>query len=434
MATWIGEVGRGIEMRARFAAFVTSRNAGRTIDRSIWDAKEISVNFNKKGAGDKFLGAEGQTMLGNVAAGVSGAGRAGYIFWNAALQGTFGNFLKYAMRHPGKMGTVVASWYGLAMLVTALASAGGDDDDDSYYDIPEHTRRQNLIVKGPGNAWIKIPLPIEYRAVYAMGELTGSSLFHNEKLEVSDVLAQMSQLLPVDMMEGTKALWPSSVKPMVEVSNNESWYGSPIWKDTPYNKYMPNWTKAYKSANKDLVNLSETLNEVSGGSKYRKGTIDLNPAAIEYLLKQYTGGFFTVTNQIRNLINVGTGEKDFDWRYVPLANRMLMSGGDERNVGRGLDEKFFGYLDAYRAKASEFSAIKGDLSLPLEKKAELISEIIIDPEYVKMKGMERIYSKLKKAYDTAKEIGDTSKAEELEKRINELKRTFILEMEQDERK
>ena len=434
MATWIGEVGRGIEMRARFAAFVTSRNAGRTIDRSIWDAKEISVNFNKKGAGDKFLGAEGQTMLGNVAAGVSGAGRAGYIFWNAALQGTFGNFLKYAMRHPGKMGTVVASWYGLAMLVTALASAGGDDDDDSYYDIPEHTRRQNLIVKGPGNAWIKIPLPIEYRAVYAMGELTGSSLFHNEKLEVSDVLAQMSQLLPVDMMEGTKALWPSSVKPMVEVSNNESWYGSPIWKDTPYNKYMPNWTKAYKSANKDLVNLSETLNEVSGGSKYRKGTIDLNPAAIEYLLKQYTGGFFTVTNQIRNLINVGTGEKDFDWRYVPLANRMLMSGGDERNVGRGLDEKFFGYLDAYRAKASEFSAIKGDLSLPLEKKAELISEIIIDPEYVKMKGMERIYSKLKKAYDTAKEIGDTSKAEELEKRINELKRKFILEMEQDERK
>ena len=434
MATWIGEVGRGIEMRARFAAFVTSRNAGRTIDRSIWDAKEISVNFNKKGAGDKFLGAEGQTMLGNVAAGVSGAGRAGYIFWNAALQGTFGNFLKYAMRHPGKIGTVVASWYGLAMLVTALASAGGDDDDDSYYDIPEHTRRQNLIVKGPGNAWIKIPLPIEYRAVYAMGELTGSSLFHNEKLEVSDVLAQMSQLLPVDMMEGTKALWPSSVKPMVEVSNNESWYGSPIWKDTPYNKYMPNWTKAYKSANKDLVNLSETLNEVSGGSKYRKGTIDLNPAAIEYLLKQYTGGFFTVTNQIRNLINVGTGEKDFDWRYVPLANRMLMSGGDERNVGRGLDEKFFSYLDAYRAKASEFSAIKGDLSLPLEKKAELISEIIIDPEYVKMKGMERIYSKLKKAYDTAKEIGDTSKAEELEKRINELKRKFILEMEQDERK
>lgn len=434
MATWIGEVGRGIEMRARFAAFVTSRNAGRTIDRSIWDAKEISVNFNKKGAGDKFLGAEGQTMLGNVAAGVSGAGRAGYIFWNAALQGTFGNFLKYAMRHPGKMGTVVASWYGLAMLVTALASAGGDDDDDSYYDIPEHTRRQNLIVKGPGNAWIKIPLPIEYRAVYAMGELTGSSLFHNEKLEVSDVLAQMSQLLPVDMMEGTKALWPSSVKPMVEVSNNESWYGSPIWKDIPYNKYMPNWTKAYKSANKDLVNLSETLNEVSGGSKYRKGTIDLNPAAIEYLLKQYTGGFFTVTNQIRNLINVGTGEKDFDWRYVPLANRMLMSGGDERNVGRGLDEKFFGYLDAYRAKASEFSAIKGDLSLPLEKKAELISEIIIDPEYVKMKGMERIYSKLKKAYDTAKEIGDTSKAEELEKRINELKRKFILEMEQDDRK
>jgi hypothetical protein len=36
----------------------------------------------------------------------------------------------------------------------------------------------------------------------------------------------------------------------------------------------------------------------------------------------------------------------------------------------------------------------------------MISEIIIDPEYVKMKEM-TIYSKLKKANDTAKEIGDT---------------------------
>lgn len=433
VGTWFGEVGRGIENRARFAAFVTSRQNGRSVDRSIWDAKEISVNFNKKGAGDKFIGSNGQTFLGNTAATISGGGRLMFIFWNAALQGTFGNFAKYAMRHPGKTGALIAANFALPLLVTALASEG-DDDKDSYFDIPKHTRRQNLIVKGWDNTWIKIPLPMEYRAVYAMGELAGSTLFHNEKLEVEDMLTQIAQLLPVDMMEGANALWPSSVKPIAEVANNESWYGSPIWKETPYNKYHPQWTKAYKSANKDLVNLAEILNEASGGSKYRKGDIDLNPAAIEYLLKQYTGGFFTLTNQLRNMADVAKDDKDFDWRYFPLVNRVVMSGGDERNVGRGLDEKFFAYLDAYRAKASEFSAIKGDLSLPLEKKAELISEIIIDPEYVKMKGMERIYSKLKKAYDTAKEIGDISKAEELEKRINELKRKFILEMEKDERK
>lgn len=429
VGTWLGEVGRGIENRARFAAFVTSRQNGRSVDRSIWDAKEISVNFNKKGAGDKFIGSNGQTFLGNTAATISGFGRIMFIFWNAALQGTFGNFAKYAMRHPGKTGTLIAANFALALLVTALASEGDDDDKDSYFDIPKHARRQNLIIKGWDNTWIKIPLPMEYRAVYAMGELAGSTIFHNEKLEVEDMLTQIAQLLPVDLMEGANALWPSSVKPIAEVANNESWYGSPIWKETPYNQYHPRWTKAYKSTNKDLVNLAEILNEVSGGSKYRKGDIDLNPAAIEYLLKQYTGGFFTLTNQLRNMADVSKGDKDFDWRYFPLVNRVVMSGGDERNVGRGLDEKFFGYLDAYRAKASEFSAIKSDMSLPLEKKAELISEIISDPEYIQVKRVERNYSKLKKGLDIAKEVGDTQKTEELEKRIYELKRKFISELE-----
>ena len=434
LTTWIGEVGRGIEMRARFAAFVTSRNSGRSVGRSIWDAKEISVNFNKKGAGDKFLGKDGQTIIGNTAAFVSGAGRISIIFWNAALQGTFGNFGKYALRNPVKASALAASWFGLALLVNALASSGGDDDDDSYYDIPEHTRRQNFIVKGPGNTWIKVPLPIEFRAIYGMGELAGSTIFHNEELDAHDVLTQLSQLLPVDLMEGGKGLIPSSIKPITEVANNESWYGSPIWKDTPYNKYHPQWTKAYKNANKDIVNFAAVLNELSGGNKYRKGAIDINPAAVEYLLKQYTGGFFTLTNQLRNLADVAIGEKEFDWRYVPLANRMLMSGGDERNANRGLDEKFFNYLDSYRAKASEFSAIKGDNSLPLEKKAELINEIITDEDFILMKRTERVYSKLNRALKDAKEMGNTEIADELEKKINELKRNFISEIEDDKRK
>lgn len=80
LTTWIGEVGRAIEMRARFAAYVTSRKAGRSVDRSIWDAKEISVNFNKKGAGDTMLGQKEQTKVGNIASFTSGAGRTLYVF------------------------------------------------------------------------------------------------------------------------------------------------------------------------------------------------------------------------------------------------------------------------------------------------------------------------------------------------------------------
>jgi len=42
---------RAVENSARFAAYVTSRKSGRSVGRSIYDAKEISVNFNRKGSG-----------------------------------------------------------------------------------------------------------------------------------------------------------------------------------------------------------------------------------------------------------------------------------------------------------------------------------------------------------------------------------------------
>ena len=64
---------RAVENSARFAAYVTSRKSGRSVGRSVYDAKEISVNFNRKGSGSKFMGAEGQTKAGNAAAFVSGA-------------------------------------------------------------------------------------------------------------------------------------------------------------------------------------------------------------------------------------------------------------------------------------------------------------------------------------------------------------------------
>jgi len=52
----VGTFGRWAEDTSRFAAYMTSRQMGRTITKSIWDAKEISVNFNKKGSGNRMSG------------------------------------------------------------------------------------------------------------------------------------------------------------------------------------------------------------------------------------------------------------------------------------------------------------------------------------------------------------------------------------------
>lgn len=113
------EYNRAVENCARFAAFMTSREMGRSIDRAIYDAKEISVNFNKKGSGAKFYDSTGQTKAGNASALVSGLGRSGYVFWNAAIQGT-ANFGRQMKRHPAKAFTGIAAMFLLGAIVAYL--------------------------------------------------------------------------------------------------------------------------------------------------------------------------------------------------------------------------------------------------------------------------------------------------------------------------
>ena len=241
------EYNRAVENCARFAAFMTSREMGRSIDRAIYDAKEISVNFNKKGSGAKFYDSTGQTKAGNASALVSGLGRSGYVFWNAAIQGT-ANFGRQMKRHPAKAFTGIAAMFLLGAIVAYL---GGDDDDDddknAYYNLPEYVRRSNILFRA-GNSWVSIPLPVEYRAVYGMGELMISVLNGKEHLtdgEIAEAITgQATQILPIDFLEGgggLNAFVPSAYKPLWEAYVAEkSWTGMPLYKDTPYNKICPN--------------------------------------------------------------------------------------------------------------------------------------------------------------------------------------------------
>ncbi len=438
LAKWVGEIGRGIETQSRFAAFITSREFGRDIGRSIWDAKEISVNFNKKGSGDKFLGAEGQTFIGNAAAMTGGLGRAFIIFWNAAVQGTFGNFIKNAKRHPAKALAAVATWYGLALLISALGASDDDEEDDehgSYYDIPVTTRRNNIIVKGPGKSWIKIPLPIEYRAVYGMGELCGSTLFHNEPLRGHELLSQFTQLTPIDIMAGQNLeqggefdwlapIIPSSLKPAYEVRENKSWTGLPIYKDTPWNKDMPDWTKTYKNANKQIVDLCAWLNELSGGTHREKGAIDINPAKVEYLLRGYAGGFWTLTDQLFKLGETAIGKRDFDWRYMPLLNRVV-TNGDERTSFRAINNEYFRIKEERDETMRLLKGYTDDAKKGVFGTAERVNFIYYSPEYQRALTFDIYNKQIEDINDLIRTSTDEETIEAFTQIQNEYKRALV---------
>ena len=427
------ELNRAIENCARFAAFITSREMGRSLDRAIFDAKEISVNFNKKGSGAKFYDAVGQTISGSSSALVSGLGRSGFVFWNAAIQGTT-NFGRQLKRHPAKAYTGAAA---LFLLGAIIAYMGGDDDDDdknAYYNLPEYVRRSNILF-GIGDHWVSIPLPIEFRAFYGMGELMTSLFSGKEHLtdgEIASAIAgQATQILPIDFLEGgggLNAFIPSSVKPLWEAYVVEkSWTGMPLYKNTPYNKDMPEWTKAYSSSNKYIVGLANALNESTGGDKYTKGAIDLNPAKIEYMLNGYFGGVFGTIDKLAKTAETVVGTREYDPRSILLMNR-LIKAGDERTEYRAVNKEYFRLKEEHDRLKARLKHYEEDTDNGVFDYAEKIDFLYNSPEYERYEIFEDYRRDIDALYDEMREAVDDEERKDIETELNEAKKEMISEI------
>lgn len=412
---------------------MTSRQMKRSIDRSIYDAKEISVNFNKKGSGAKFMNKTGQTPLGNAAALVSGLGRSGFVFWNAAIQGTT-NFGRQFKRHPGKALAGAAAMFLLGALVAGIAGDDGNDGSrNSYYNLPEYVRRSNIMFRMPGmdEMWVSIPLPVEYRALYGMGELMLSTISGKEHYTSGElagqIAGQVSQALPIDFMEGGggfKAFVPSAVKPFAEVMTNKSWTGMPLYKDTPWNKDMPEWTKAYKSANKQLVGLSKVLNEVSGGDAYTSGVIDINPAQVEYLLNGYFGGVSSTIDKFAKMGETALGQREYDPRSFLILNRLVKSG-DERTEYRHINNEYFRLKQEHDKLKARLKHYEEDTYNGVFDYAEKINWLNKSPEYQRLEIFEDYSSDINAINKELKEPMNDNERKELEKELYGLKKKLV---------
>lgn len=431
----LDEYNRAVENCARFAAFMTSRQLGRTIDRSVYDAKEISVNFNKKGSGAKFMGAVGQTKTGNAAAFVSGLGRSFYVFWNAALQGST-NFGRQFKRHPKKAIAGAAAMFLLGALMASIGGGDGDDDKEDkndYFNLPEYVRRSNVVFRLPGmdKSWISMPLPVEYRAMYGMGELMVSAMSGKEHYTAGGLAHQMasqvSQMLPIDIMEGSggfKAFVPSAIKPIVEVIGNESWTGMPIYKETPFNKDMPEWTKAYKSANKYLVGLSKALNEATGGDAYTSGKIDINPAQVEYLLNGIFGGVSSTIDRLTKMGETVIGDREYDPRSFLLLNR-LVKNGDERTEYRAVNNEYFRIKEESEKLRTRLNHYENDTADGVFDYAEKIAWLNNSPEYRILETYEDYSGDIDDINEELKAAASDEERKKLEAELNETKKELV---------
>lgn len=408
LGEWMDLFNKSVENCARFTAFLTSREMGRSMDKSIYDAKEISVNFNKKGAGSKFLNTEGQTKIGNASAFTSGLSRSMYVFWNAGVQGMY-NFGRLAKDNPKKFLGLASSFYLLGTIMPMIATAFGDDEDDDYYDLPEYVRRNNICFRNGGGNWITIPMPIELRAIYGLGEMSfgivsGKEKYTDKKMAMK-IAEQMSQVLPLDMMEGGggfSAFVPSSVKPLIEAGDNKDWTGLPLYKDNDFNKGMPEWTKAFKSVDPAILVMTKYANELTGGDKYTTGTVNLNPAIIEHILDGYFGGIEATRSQMVKSAETAWGSRDFDWRNIPVGNRLIKSG-DERTKKKAIDNAYYENLEEMDKIGQRLRGYRKELSNPQNDSFDIaeyqkkLNDLMMSDEYrgyVEFNNLNKLYQSM----------------------------------------
>lgn len=428
---------RGIEDLSRFAAFLTSRQMGRTIDRSIYDAKEMTVNFNKKGAGSTFLESKTQDGWGKSAAFISGMGRSLYLFWNVAIQGSV-NIARAVKRNPKKGTAYLATFLALGILQTILPALTGGDDDDRYWNLPDYVRRNNICFF-VGDVLVKIPLPQEARAIFGIGELGMSYMSGKEDKDAWGVAytmaGQLSQIMPLDLMDDSgpiHALMPSLLKPAFEAYSNHSWMGRPIWKDTDYNKAMPDWTKAYKATGGAYVWLAKELNALTGGDDYKQGRVNINPARLEYMLKGYLGGLYTAADQIIKSSETAFGDREFSMRDVPILSGFL-DGADERNDMRNVNNTYYHFKEEAKEVLRLGKSYESDLEQGKSDStdyAKKLDELVNNKSYERALLFEDLSKEIEEMQKALKEATDPKEAEELQAEIDKQKKALVNQLRQ----
>ena len=411
---------RTAEDFSRFVVYMTSRQRGKAISEAIFDAKDITVNFNKKGSGS--MGAR----FCNFA----------YIFFNAAVQSA-SNFYNMGKLSPKRMASILSKFSGLGACVPFLniflmGLCGADDE--AYWDNMEWVRRNHILLYVPGtkHTFVSIPLPHELRPFYGIGEILATTLMGKEDVGsgLLKAVEGFTGMLPVDFTGNGGNLilsfMPSFVQPIAQWRANTDYFGKKIYNDNPYKAGDPEWTKAFKSANPILVDITEWLNKISGGDEAKRGKVDLNPDVINYFIKGYFGGPAKIISQTSSfLYKLFSGNSSaIQWRDVPVGSRFVQQI-DERSSGSYFNESFEKFADEVAETQRLEREYKRLVRLGKREYAEKIDELLRSPEYSRYKIAKGYNKAMDLVREVLKHIDDTTDREAVEGALQGLRRCMM---------
>ena len=431
-------VNRSVETIVRFAAYKTSREAGRSIVQSVNDAKEASVNFDKHGSGE--YGNKEWRLL--------------YIFANVKFQ-SMRRMLENATGHPVRFALAQAERFALGFAVPMMAklildSLGDDDEKDAYDALPEWMRRSGIsipispIVPGvPKRTFLYLPLGPEDKVWYALGEMSWHEFNSDEPNEdmAKEFTSLVADLLPVDVQgyggNMLVNLAPTAVQDLVALEQNVNYWGQPIYRETtPYNENEPGQNLAFAGTPEWFVKRAEDINRLTGGNDYSKGAFSPKPEQIEYVTNQAGGGVTRVISQFIALVERAgeDGNKDIPaLKNTPVLSSFVKQA-EEKEGGKGFDrEAYYKYVDEYEKAIHDLKAYTKGMKKGDDEASRLAEELKKSPAGERMDTIRNNIGKIRAMDKAIRKLNEIEKPtpkqemqlEELKKESNEMKNELV---------
>lgn len=357
----IDDMNEAVENSTRLTVYIHLRRNGFTQARAAAIAKDLTVNFNRKG--------DWSPALNSL-----------YLFFNAATQGTFR--MARAVATSGKVRAVVAGIVVLGMGLDWLNwFAGGDDDEGrSYWDaVPDYVKQRNIVLMLPWSdgAYVTIPLAYGYNFPFVAGQnIMATIRGAKSPLAASGAtaLAGMEAFNPLGVSPSmAQFIAPTFADPLVQVASNENWYGGRIYPEK-YGSRKPDSENYFANVSPAAKLVAQVLNSWTGGNPGRSGFADVNPEVIEHYVEFVGGGAGrTLLNAGKTILGAWNGDEILPEDF-PLVRRFFNSTTTSTSLRRDFYDAWDD-VDAARFEVRELrrDGLHAEASEAAKRNARLIA-------------------------------------------------------------
>lgn len=347
---FITDYNTAVENGIRLSSYIEARKAGLSAKKAGSFAKNLTVNFNRKGEYGQVL-------------------NSAYMFFNAAVQGTaqwaatmspfqVDSQGKWSRRRKLNVAQKVAGGMvvSAAMLANLNRMIGGEDDDgEAFWDkIPPAIRERNIIFMKPDGSgdYYTLPLPYGYNFFYNLGDAFEGMAFGSDRRKpklLSGVLESfITAFSPVALhaadglgerlfLSGT----PTIAAPAAELVTNTNFFGEDIVRENfPNGPERADAHNYWATTKGPYVAIAKFMNDtIGGGSEYKSGSVDplgfffdtpvlevstdFSPDALEHLLEFSLGGIYRTGVGAFNSAQRYFNDREVPASTIPFARALI---------------------------------------------------------------------------------------------------------------